>query len=158
MTLPWRVVDELACTADAASSQAAARFRLPCLPQQRGFQPKSCTSAPVDPVLQLLQVFQVRKKDTGHIYAMKVMRKEKILEKDHGQYVKQERDVLTAVFHPYIVTLRYSFQVRLWFGARVRRTQGRWDSLCAVLQGRESLSGSSTGLAVTSGHSMLSTA
>ena len=56
----------------------------------------------------------MRKKDTGHIYAMKVMRKEKILEKDHGQYVRQERDVLTAVFHPYIVTLRYSFQVRLW--------------------------------------------
>jgi Protein kinase domain len=57
-----------------------------------------------------LQVFQVRKRDTGHIYAMKVMRKEKILAKDHGDYIRAERDVMTAVFHPYIVTLRYSFQ------------------------------------------------
>ena len=43
---------------------------------------------------------------------MKVMRKEKILARDHGGYVRAERDVLTAVFHPYIVTLRYSFQTR----------------------------------------------
>lgn len=56
------------------------------------------------------KVFQVRKRDSGHIYAMKVMRKARILERDHGEYVKAERDVLTAVFHPYIVTLRYSFQ------------------------------------------------
>jgi serine/threonine protein kinase len=41
---------------------------------------------------------------------MKVMRKERILQKDHGDYVKAERDLLTAVLHPYIVTLRYSFQ------------------------------------------------
>ena len=42
---------------------------------------------------------------------MKVMRKERILAKDHGEYVRAERNVLTAVFHPYIVTLRCSFQV-----------------------------------------------
>lgn len=58
-----------------------------------------------------VQVFQVRKKDTGQIYAMKVMRKDRILAKDHGDYVRTEREVLTAVFHPYIVTLRCSFQV-----------------------------------------------
>lgn len=57
-------------------------------------------------------MFQVRKRDTGTIYAMKVMRKDKILAKNHGDYIKAERDVLTAVFHPYIVTLRYSFQVQ----------------------------------------------
>ena len=39
------------------------------------------------------------------------MRKDRILERDHRDYVKAERDVLTAVVHPYIVTLRYSFQV-----------------------------------------------
>jgi len=44
------------------------------------------------------------------VYAMKVMRKERILARDHGGYVRAERDVLTAVFHPYIVTLRFSFQ------------------------------------------------
>lgn len=41
---------------------------------------------------------------------MKVMRKERIIAKDHGEYVRAERNVLTAVFHPYIVTLRCSFQ------------------------------------------------
>ncbi len=40
-----------------------------------------------------------------------VMRKDRVLERDHGSYIKAERDVLTAVVHPYIVTLRYSFQV-----------------------------------------------
>lgn len=40
------------------------------------------------------------------------MRKDRILERDHKDYVRAERDVLTAVVHPYIVTLRYSFQVR----------------------------------------------
>lgn len=56
------------------------------------------------------KVFQVRYKRTGEIYAMKVMRKEKILQRDHSEYVKSEKEVLTAVLHPYIVTLRFSFQ------------------------------------------------
>ena len=50
-----------------------------------------------------VQVFQVRRKGTGQVYA--------ILARDHGDYVRAEREVLTAVFHPYIVTLRCSFQV-----------------------------------------------
>ena len=54
----------------------------------------------------------MRKLGSGRVYAMKVMRKERILERDHGDYVRAERDVLTAVFHPYIVTLRFSFQAR----------------------------------------------
>ena len=54
----------------------------------------------------------MRKLDSQKVYAMKVMRKERILERDHGDYVRAERDVLTAVFHPYIVTLRFSFQAR----------------------------------------------
>lgn len=58
-----------------------------------------------------MKVFQVRKKDTGQIYAMKVMRKERILEKDHAAYVWSERDVLTSLNHPYIVRMLYAFQV-----------------------------------------------
>jgi p70 ribosomal S6 kinase len=61
-------------------------------------------------LLLLLQVFQVRARASGKVFAMKVMRKERILQKDHGDYVRAERDLLTAVVHPYIVTLRYSFQ------------------------------------------------
>lgn len=61
-------------------------------------------------LLLCLQVFQVRARASGKVFAMKVMRKERILQKDHGDYVRAERDLLTAVVHPYIVTLRYSFQ------------------------------------------------
>ena len=57
------------------------------------------------------KVFQVRKRNTSEIYAMKVMRKDKIMEKDHAEYMKAERDILTKVDHPFIVQLRYSFQV-----------------------------------------------
>mmetsp|Transcript_17961 Transcript_17961/g.54072 ORF Transcript_17961/g.54072 Transcript_17961/m.54072 type:complete len:422 (+) Transcript_17961:776-2041(+) len=56
------------------------------------------------------KVFQVRKRDTGRIYAMKVMRKDRILARDHTEYVRAERDVLTSVRHPYIVMLHWSFQ------------------------------------------------
>lgn len=56
------------------------------------------------------KVFQVMHKATRTIYAMKVMRKERILQRDHSEYVRSERDLLTAVVHPYIVTLRFSFQ------------------------------------------------
>ena len=55
-------------------------------------------------------MFQVRKKDSGAIYAMKVMKKERIVEKDQAEYTRAERDILTAVTHPFIVSLRYSFQ------------------------------------------------
>ncbi|KAL6657198.1 hypothetical protein ACP70R_004978 [Stipagrostis hirtigluma subsp. patula] len=58
------------------------------------------------------KVFQVRKKGTAEIYAMKVMRKDKILEKNHSEYMKAEREILTKVDHPFIVQLRYSFQTK----------------------------------------------
>ncbi|CAK9152152.1 unnamed protein product [Ilex paraguariensis] len=56
------------------------------------------------------KVFQVRKKDTSEIYAMKVIRKDKIIEKNHVEYIKAERDILAKIDHPFIVKLRYSFQ------------------------------------------------
>lgn len=56
------------------------------------------------------KVFQVRYIRTNEILAMKVMRKEVIIRKDHSEYVRSERDLLTAVDHPYIVTMRFSFQ------------------------------------------------
>ena len=57
------------------------------------------------------KVYQVRKKGTSEIYAMKVMRKDKVVEKNHAEYMKAERDILTKVDHPFVVQLRYSFQV-----------------------------------------------
>ncbi|TYI24178.1 hypothetical protein ES332_A06G215500v1 [Gossypium tomentosum] len=58
------------------------------------------------------RVYQVRRNDTSDIYAMKVMRKDKIMEKNHTEYMKSERDILTKVDHPFIVQLRYSFQTK----------------------------------------------
>ncbi|XP_022761382.1 serine/threonine-protein kinase AtPK2/AtPK19-like [Durio zibethinus] len=58
------------------------------------------------------KVYQVRKKGTPEIYAMKVMRKDKIMEKNHAEYMKAERDILTKVDHPFIVQLKYSFQTK----------------------------------------------
>lgn len=57
------------------------------------------------------KVFQVRKRGTSEVYAMKVMRKDRIMEKNHAEYMKAERDILTKIDHPFIVQLRYSFQV-----------------------------------------------
>uniref|UniRef100_A0A804RA99 non-specific serine/threonine protein kinase n=1 Tax=Zea mays TaxID=4577 RepID=A0A804RA99_MAIZE len=58
------------------------------------------------------KVYQVRKKGTSEIYAMKVMRKDKVVEKNHTEYMKAERDILTKVDHPFVVQLRYSFQTK----------------------------------------------
>ncbi|KAJ4972852.1 hypothetical protein NE237_006026 [Protea cynaroides] len=66
------------------------------------------------------KVFLVRKKNNGGgeicgddgIFAMKVMRKDTIIKKNHVDYMKAERDILTKVVHPFIVQLRYSFQTK----------------------------------------------
>ncbi|KAM5563695.1 serine/threonine-protein kinase [Rosa sericea] len=58
------------------------------------------------------KVYQVRKKGTSEIYAMKVMRKDKIMKNNLAEYMKFERDILTKVDHPFIVKLRYSFQTK----------------------------------------------
>lgn len=58
------------------------------------------------------KVFQVQHIHTKEIFAMKVMKKEEIIEKNQGDYMKAERDILTKVVHPFIVQLRYSFQTK----------------------------------------------
>ncbi|KAI4306576.1 hypothetical protein L6164_029839 [Bauhinia variegata] len=58
------------------------------------------------------KVYQVRRNGTSEIYAMKVMRKDKIMQRNHAEYVKSERDILTRMDHPFIVRLRYSFQTK----------------------------------------------
>lgn len=62
------------------------------------------------------KVFQVRMKgrsatEGDGIFAMKVMRKDTIIKNNHVDYMRAERDILTKVIHPFIVQLRYSFQV-----------------------------------------------
>ncbi|KIW08488.1 hypothetical protein, variant 3 [Verruconis gallopava] len=59
------------------------------------------------------QVFQVRKKDTGRIYAMKVLSKKVIVQKKEVAHTLGERNILvrTAMTDsPFIVGLKFSFQ------------------------------------------------
>ncbi|KAG2245830.1 hypothetical protein Bca52824_085458 [Brassica carinata] len=79
------------------------------------------------------KVYQVRKKETSEIFAMKVMRKDKIMEKNHAEYMKAERDILTKIDHPFIVQLKYSFQRGLGSCVHCR------DHLCSFSSPREGI-------------------
>lgn len=58
------------------------------------------------------KVMQVRKKDTGRIYAMKIIRKANIVERDEVEHTIAERNVLAKINHPYIVNLKFAFQTQ----------------------------------------------
>eukprot|EP00124_Ichthyophonus_hoferi_P001113 Ihof_evm14s51 gene=Ihof_evmTU14s51 len=51
-----------------------------------------------------------QKVDTGHIYAMKVLRKADMLLKDQVAHVRAERDILAEANNTWVVQLYYSFQ------------------------------------------------
>ena len=55
----------------------------------------------------------VQKNDTGHIYAMKVLRKREMVEKDQLAHVRAERDILVEADHQWVVKMYYSFQVMI---------------------------------------------
>ena len=56
------------------------------------------------------KVMQVRKKDNGKIYAMKVLKKEQLVARKQVAHTKTERKVLEEIHSPFIVSLRYAFQ------------------------------------------------
>jgi len=56
------------------------------------------------------KVMQVRKKDTGRIYAMKVLVKKDIVERQEVQHTLSERNVLIQATSPFLVGLKFSFQ------------------------------------------------
>lgn len=56
------------------------------------------------------EVRLVQKRDTGHVYAMKILRKADMLEKDQVAHVRAERDVLVEADHLWVVKMFYSFQ------------------------------------------------
>ncbi|KAJ6699364.1 RIBOSOMAL PROTEIN S6 KINASE [Salix purpurea] len=49
---------------------------------------------------------------TVGIEDFEVMRKDRIVEKNHVDYMRGERDILTKIAHPFIVQLKYSFQTK----------------------------------------------
>jgi len=58
------------------------------------------------------KVMQVKKKDTGKIYAMKVLQKEAIINRNQVIHTRSEKSILQQVQHPFIVGLHYAFQTR----------------------------------------------
>ena len=56
------------------------------------------------------KVLLVRKKATGRLYAMKTLRKDRLVATAAVTHTVTERNVLTRLRHPFIVPLRYSFQ------------------------------------------------
>ena len=51
----------------------------------------------------------MKQKGTEKLYALKVLNKKEMIEKDHVRHVYTERQILSLLDHPYIVTLYYSF-------------------------------------------------
>lgn len=53
---------------------------------------------------------QVRKKDSGIIYAMKILRKDAIIARNQVRNAKAERAILQKMDHPFLVGLKFAFQ------------------------------------------------
>mmetsp|Transcript_113450 Transcript_113450/g.315916 ORF Transcript_113450/g.315916 Transcript_113450/m.315916 type:complete len:941 (-) Transcript_113450:23-2845(-) len=56
------------------------------------------------------EVYQVVHKKTGQVYAMKVLKKSKIISRNLVRYAMTERNLLSYIRHPFIVRLHYAFQ------------------------------------------------
>lgn len=56
------------------------------------------------------EVRLVQKRDTGHVYAMKILRKSAMVEKEQVAHVRAERDILVEADHQWVVKMFYSFQ------------------------------------------------
>lgn len=63
------------------------------------------------------KVFLAKLKDTGKIYAMKVLYKKNIIEMDQLEHTKTEKLILQHINHPFIVSLEFAFQTpdKLYF-------------------------------------------
>eukprot|EP00455_Lapot_gusevi_P042692 TRINITY_DN509_c0_g1_i2.p1 TRINITY_DN509_c0_g1~~TRINITY_DN509_c0_g1_i2.p1 ORF type:complete len:541 (+),score=170.49 TRINITY_DN509_c0_g1_i2:57-1679(+) len=63
------------------------------------------------------KVMQVRKKDTGKIYAMKILKKETIIARNQVDHTRAERLILQSLQHPFLMGLRFAFQTadKLYF-------------------------------------------
>ena len=57
-------------------------------------------------------VSQVRKKDTGMIYALKSIEKRKILQENLKIHIMAEREILSSVKSPFVAKLRWAFQTK----------------------------------------------
>lgn len=58
------------------------------------------------------KVLLVRKKASGELFALKILKKKLISDKNQIQHTKAERSVLQRASHPFIVRLRYAFHTQ----------------------------------------------
>lgn len=60
------------------------------------------------------------KKDTGQPYAVKILKKIEIIQKDAMQKVRNEKDILIQNDHPFLVSLEFCFHSpeRIYFGMK----------------------------------------
>ena len=56
------------------------------------------------------KVMLVRKKDNGEVFAMKILKKDMIENRNQRYHTKTEREVLAKMKTPFIVHLCYAFQ------------------------------------------------
>ena len=56
------------------------------------------------------EVYLVKKKKCGTLYAMKVLDKDRIMAQNIFKYAMTERNILSLTSHPFIVKLNYAFQ------------------------------------------------
>mmetsp|Transcript_6662 Transcript_6662/g.11212 ORF Transcript_6662/g.11212 Transcript_6662/m.11212 type:complete len:128 (+) Transcript_6662:214-597(+) len=63
------------------------------------------------------KVYLVQKKDSGHYFAMKTLKKEMILKHQQKVNTQAERLILEKLSHPFIVQLHFAFQTpqKLYF-------------------------------------------
>jgi len=58
------------------------------------------------------KVMQVRMKATGKIYAMKILKKQAIVDRNQVEHTKAERAILEEIDHPFLMKLHYAFQTK----------------------------------------------
>jgi len=58
------------------------------------------------------KVMQVKKKDDGKIYAMKILKKRAIIARNQVEHTKAERKILQTLEHPFLMKLRFAFQTK----------------------------------------------
>eukprot|EP00735_Rhodelphis_limneticus_P008517 TRINITY_DN2155_c0_g1::TRINITY_DN2155_c0_g1_i1::g.12753::m.12753 TRINITY_DN2155_c0_g1::TRINITY_DN2155_c0_g1_i1::g.12753 ORF type:complete len:456 (-),score=146.91,sp/P54644/KRAC_DICDI/44.54/1e-132,Pkinase/PF00069.20/1.9e-75,Pkinase_Tyr/PF07714.12/9.4e-36,PH/PF00169.24/1.3e-23,PH_11/PF15413.1/1.1e-08,PH_3/PF14593.1/1e-05,PH_3/PF14593.1/1.6e+02,Kinase-like/PF14531.1/19,Kinase-like/PF14531.1/3.4e-05,Pkinase_C/PF00433.19/1.4e-05,PH_9/PF15410.1/9.9e-05,PH_9/PF15410.1/4.6e+03,PH_8/PF15409.1/0.00068,PH len=56
------------------------------------------------------KVLLVKKKNSGELLAMKVLKKESVIKQNEIQHTRTERAILQRIKHPFIVGLQYAFQ------------------------------------------------
>merc|ERR1712065_69576 len=56
------------------------------------------------------KVMQVRKKDTGQLYALKILKKSMLIERNQIEHTMSERNIMQSLQHPFVVSLHFAWQ------------------------------------------------